>query len=97
MRMHWHARIEVYEAGGCFRDSQLSGPMRRWSHRHEFQEENRNGVSGTLIRDRIEFEIDYGCLGRLLERYLVLPAMHKSFEHRKGQVQRASQQDICGF
>jgi ligand-binding SRPBCC domain-containing protein len=89
MRMEWLSRIEEYEPGNYFRDTQLSGPMRRWSHRHEFQSENRNGVNGTRIRDRVEFEIGYGWAGKLLERYFVLPAMRRSFEHRQGQVQRA--------
>lgn len=89
IRMDWHARIEEYELGSYFRDTQVSGPMRRWSHRHEFESENRDGVDGTLIRDRVEFEIGYGWAGKLLERYFVLPAMRKSFEHRQEQVKQA--------
>jgi ligand-binding SRPBCC domain-containing protein len=91
IRMEWHSRIEEYEPGSYFRDTQLSGPMRRWNHRHEFQSENRNGVDGTLIRDRIEFEIGYGRVGKLLELYFVLPSMQKSFAHRQSQVERALQ------
>ncbi len=89
LRMNWQARIEEYEPGHFFRDTQLSGPMKRWNHRHEFQAESRNGVSGTLIRDRVEFEIGYGWLGKLLERYFVLPIMKQSFQHRQGQVEKA--------
>jgi ligand-binding SRPBCC domain-containing protein len=89
IRMNWRARIEEYEPGCYFRDTQVSGPMRRWSHRHEFQSESRNGAEGTLIRDRIEFEIGYGGAGKALERYFVLPAMQKSFAHRQNQVERA--------
>jgi len=89
IRMKWRARIEEFEPGSCFRDTQVSGPMRRWSHRHEFQAESRNGAEGTLIRDRIEFEIGYGRAGKAVERYFVLPALQKSFAHRQSQVERA--------
>jgi hypothetical protein len=46
-------------------------------------------VDGTLISDDIEFEIGYGWVGRLVERYFVLPSIGKSFEHRKRQVELA--------
>jgi ligand-binding SRPBCC domain-containing protein len=88
IRMKWRARIEEYEPGRYFRDTQLSGPMHRWNHRHEFEAESRNGTKGTLIRDRVEFEIGYGWPGRILERYLVLPAMRKSFEQRQELIEK---------
>jgi len=87
----WHARIEEYEPERYFRDIQLRGPMKRWSHRHEFQAERREGVDGTLIGDRVEFEIGYGWAGRILEQYLVLPAMRQSFERRQELVREALQ------
>ena len=89
IRMKWRARIEEFEPEGYFRDTQVSGPMRRWSHRHEFQAENRNGTAGTLIRDRVGFEIGYGRAGKAVERYFVLPTLQKSFAHRRSQVERA--------
>jgi ligand-binding SRPBCC domain-containing protein len=89
IRMKWRARIEEFELDSHFHDTQVSGPMRRWSHRHEFQAESRNDMEGTLIRDRIEFEIGYGRAGKAVERYFVLPALQKSFAHRQSQVERA--------
>jgi ligand-binding SRPBCC domain-containing protein len=99
LRMEWHARIEEWEPGsfvpgshvpgGYFRDSQLSGPMRHWNHRHEFLAEPSDGREGTLIRDVVDFEIGYGWPGRLLERFFVLPNMRKSFAHRQRQVEQA--------
>ena len=89
IRMNWRARIEEFDPRGYFRDTQLSGPMRRWSHRHEFHDESRDGVAGTLIRDRIEFEIGYGWVGKTLERYFVAPALRKSFAERQVLVEQA--------
>lgn len=91
LRMEWRVRIEEWEPGRYFRDIQLSGPMRRWSHRHEFRSERRNGHEGTTVSDRVEFEIGFSWAGRLLERYFVLPAMSKSFAHRQEEVERAVQ------
>jgi ligand-binding SRPBCC domain-containing protein len=89
LRMEWHARIEEWEPGNYFLDTQLSGPMHRWSHRHEFRAERREGRDGTLIRDLIDFEVGYGWAGRLLERIFVLPSMRKSFTHRQQQVEQS--------
>ena len=80
--LHTRRRMEL-------RDSQLSGPMHRWSLRHEIHAESRNGIEGTLIHDRIEFEIGFGWAGNLLERFFILPAMRKGFERRQVMVQRA--------
>jgi ligand-binding SRPBCC domain-containing protein len=91
IRMKWHARIEEWVPGYYFRDTQVRGPMRRWSHRHDFQAARRNGLEGTLIRDRVDFEIGYGWAGELVERFFVLPSMQKSFAHRQAQVERALQ------
>jgi ligand-binding SRPBCC domain-containing protein len=91
MKMQWKARIEEYEPNRFFRDTQLSGPMRHWNHRHEFESETRNGIEGTLIRDFVEFEIGFGWIGKLLARYFVLPAMRSSFEKRQALVERALQ------
>jgi ligand-binding SRPBCC domain-containing protein len=89
LRMNWCARIEEWVPGSYFRDTQLSGPMHRWSHRHEFRAERREGVEGALILDLVDFEIGYGWPGRLLERFFVLPSMNKSFTSRQQQVERA--------
>jgi ligand-binding SRPBCC domain-containing protein len=109
LRMEWRARIEEWDpsvpgsqfSGGCFphsyfRDSQLSGPMRHWNHRHEFLGEPRDGREGTLIRDMVDFEIGYGWPGRVLERFFVLPSMRKSFAHRQRQVEQALAQCRSG-
>ena len=48
IRINWRARIEEFEPDSYFRDTQVFGPMRRWSHRHEFQTESRDGTEGTL-------------------------------------------------
>lgn len=94
LRMEWHAEIEEWEPGSeasvsYFRDTQLSGPMRRWNHRHEFRAERHEDRDGTWIRDLVDFEIGYGWAGKLLERIFVLPSMRKSFTHRQQQVERA--------
>lgn len=89
LAINWHARIEEYEAGRFFRDTQFAGPMGRWSHRHEFHGERRRGVPGTLVRDQVEFEIGSGWAGRIVEQVFVLPAMRAGFSRRQQLVERA--------
>lgn len=60
--IRWTSQIDVWEPPHRFADSQLRGPYRRWEHEHTFSE---NG-EGTLVGDRVEFEVPGGRIpGRL--------------------------------
>ena len=60
--IRWTSQINVWEPPHRFADRQLRGPYRRWDHEHTFSE---NG-EGTLVGDRVEFEVPGGRLpGRL--------------------------------
>jgi ligand-binding SRPBCC domain-containing protein len=96
VEMGWQARIEEFEAGVFFRDVQLKGPMRRWSHRHEFRAGQSAGVEGTVVGDRVEFELGWGWPGKLAERYFVLPALRASFARRQQAVEQALRGSING-
>ena len=63
-RARWVARITEFEWYHHFADIQVKGPFRSWHHRHEMMAETRDGVEGTLVRDRIGYELP---LGRLSE------------------------------
>ena len=63
-RQGWTTRITERrrdEAAGLFRDEMFDGPFSHWQHTHSFYAEN----GGTRVRDRVEYELPLGELGRL--------------------------------
>jgi uncharacterized protein (TIGR01777 family) len=57
---HWHVRHHDYEAGRQFRDEQISGPLKSWSHTHRFLP---LAGGGTRVEDEIEVEPPLGAAG----------------------------------
>jgi ligand-binding SRPBCC domain-containing protein len=69
-RARWIARITEFEWNHHFADIQVKGPFRSWHHRHEMTAETRDGITGTIVRDCIEYELGFGGLGDLALRVL---------------------------
>ena len=82
LRAKWLARITEFEFGRYFRDVQIRGPFRKWEHRHEFATAKRDGRPGTLVRDVVEYEVGYGLVGRLAERWLIQRMIKAGFDYR---------------
>ena len=61
LALRWRTRIEHWEPGRGFVDSQLRGPYRSWWHEHRFIE--RDGV--TEMQDLVHFSPPLAGLGRL--------------------------------
>jgi ligand-binding SRPBCC domain-containing protein len=83
LRAHWVARVTEFQWNHHFSDVQESGPFKKWSHRHEFASEARDGTDGTLVSDRIEYEIGMGFAGSLAERFFVRRQMQQTFLKRQ--------------
>lgn len=83
LRSLWVARIEEFVPGSYFRDTQQKGPMKSWSHTHQFISELREGVPGTLVRDLIDFQLPFGMLGRLADILFVRALMKMTFRSRQ--------------
>jgi ligand-binding SRPBCC domain-containing protein len=83
LRARWIARITAFEWNHYFEDVQQKGPFKQWHHRHEFLAEMREGVSGTLVRDVIEYEIGFGPLGALANSLFVARQMRHTFAQRQ--------------
>jgi ligand-binding SRPBCC domain-containing protein len=60
-------RIERWEPGRCFVDTQIEGPFALWQHTHTFEAQ----VGGTLIRDRVDYRIPLRIVGVLAYRLLI--------------------------
>ncbi len=83
LRAQWIARITEFEWNHYFADIQERGPFKRWHHRHEFLPETRNGGSGTIVRDVIEYEVGFGPLGALANSLFVARQMRRTFAQRQ--------------
>ncbi len=64
-RIHWHALIPEFVWNDHFCDTQTAGPFAYWRHCHSAIAESRDGVDGTIVRDRVEYQLPGGPLGDL--------------------------------
>ena len=89
LRLHgvpirWRARIEGWEPGRCFVDTQIEGPFALWQHTHTFEEQS----GGTLIRDRVEYRMPLGVVGALAHRLVIGRDLERIFDHRRSAISR---------
>jgi ligand-binding SRPBCC domain-containing protein len=88
LRLHgfpidWLTRIDEWEPGLRFVDSQLAGPYRLWHHTHEFEPH----ALGTLMRDTVHYALPLWPLGELALP-LVRRDLRRIFDHRHAKVVR---------
>lgn len=88
MRIQSEAQIVGFGLNEFFADVQSQGPFRSWHHRHEFATENRDGISGTRLRDRIEYEVGFEPLGRMVNALFIAPQVRRAFAYRRRAVER---------
>ena len=79
----WRTLIEAYEPGESFIDRQLRGPYRLWRHLHTFEETSK----GTMVRDRVEYELPFGVLGELTRRLFVGRQLETIFAFRRTAIE----------
>jgi len=79
IRFYWQTRIESWSPDESFVDAQLIGPYALWRHTHSFTEID---ARRTLVRDRVEYAIPYGILGRLAHTILVKRTLKRIFDYR---------------
>lgn len=83
LRAPWIARITEFEWNHHFADVQDKGQFKSWHHRHEFVAENRDGIAGTLVLDKIEYEVGFGLLGTIANAAFIRRQMHRTFAERQ--------------
>jgi len=74
----WIAEHTAYDPPRMFEDVQVSGPFRKWKHRHIVVPDGDKA----LLVDEVDFEPPAGFLGRLLNPLLILPKIERMFEYR---------------
>lgn len=78
-RLRWVAEHTDYDPPHGFTDRQVSGPFKRWVHRHGFLPD---GYGGTILRDEIDYEIPLGRIGGWLGSRFVTRKLERMFEYR---------------
>lgn len=78
----WTSRIEEWEPGKRFVDTQVRGPYALWHHTHTFESMG----SGTLMRDRVRYRVPAGLLGRVVGGWKVENDVQRIFAFRRLKV-----------
>jgi len=81
-RAEWIALITEFEWNDHFCDEQKKGPFKSFRHCHRLSAEAKDGKTGTVVRDVIEYEVGFGLLG-LLAQFFIQRQLRKTFEHRQ--------------
>ena len=90
VKFYWQTRIEEWRPEEYFVDVQLKGPYSLWRHMHSFEELDGGR---TLMRDRVEYAIPYGPLGRLAHGLFVRRSLERIFDHRAEMTARLLEPD----
>ena len=77
--MKWTTDITDYEPPFLFVDEARRSPYSFWRHRHTFQQT----AEGTIVGDRVEYDLPFGALGRLAHTFAVGPQLRRIFDHRQ--------------
>ena len=84
LRLRWVTRITRWAPDSEFEDVQEEGPYRVWIHTHRFEPTAR----GALMRDRVEYELPFGSVGRLAHRVLVRRQLETIFDFRRRAIEK---------
>ena len=82
--LQWRTRIEEFEPTRRFVDVQLRGPYKLWHHIHEFREVS----GGTLMTDRVQYQLYLGPLGWLAHALWVRRTLVQIFDYRRETIER---------
>jgi ligand-binding SRPBCC domain-containing protein len=75
----WRTRIESWDPGRGFVDTQLEGPYRLWHHTHRFFAVD----GGTLMVDRVLYSLPLGPLGWMAHAVSVRRTLDRIFAYRR--------------
>jgi ligand-binding SRPBCC domain-containing protein len=82
--LKWVTLISDYQPPRYFTDEQASGPYKYWRHVHTFDEVE----GGTLMRDRVQYELPFGILGAVTHRLIVARQLRGIFDYRNRQLRK---------
>ena len=71
-----------------FRRHTKEGPFKSFHHRHELEEETRDQVRGTVVRDVIDYDVGFGWLGNLAQKFFIRRQLQRTFEYRQKALEK---------
>jgi uncharacterized protein (TIGR01777 family) len=77
--VRWQSLIRDWNPNRSFVDSQTRGPYRRWDHTHEFEPHR----GGTILRDRVQYELPLGAVGGIVAGRFVARDLDALFAYRR--------------
>lgn len=81
VRLRWQAEIDSFLWNCRFSDKQVRGPFAYWHHTHAVTAEARNGRAGTLLEDKVQYQLPFGRLGNLASP-LIAMQLRRTFDYR---------------
>lgn len=82
--MGWKTTIIEWDPPNRFVDVQTKGPYKSWRHEHSFEET----LEGTLMRDRVQYELPLGILGSIAHRLIVARQLKGIFDYRARRIHK---------
>jgi ligand-binding SRPBCC domain-containing protein len=80
--IRWKTVITEYNPPHKFVDEQERGPYALWRHDHTFEET----PEGTRVKDRVEYRLPFGSLGRLVHAMVVRRQLLAIFRYRQREL-----------
>ena len=84
-RKCWITEISEIVPGDSFIDTQLEGPYRYWRHFHQLLP---SGINGSLMIDRIDYELPFGLLGAATHQLVVRHQLASIFDYRENTLRK---------
>jgi len=81
--LRWESLIAEFDEGRRFTDVQTRGPYRYWRHEHTFDD----AEGGTLVRDRVQYELPFGVLGVIVHTLVVRRQLRDIFDYRANMIE----------
>ena len=88
--MKWKTIITQVKHQKSFTDFQENGPYKYWNHFHEFIP-LENGI---MMKDRIDYELPLGFLGKVAHRLMVKKKLEDIFHYRQQVLEKLFNQNI---
>lgn len=78
-QVNWVTEIALSEAPERFIDVQQKGPFKIWEHTHEFIKIK----GGMRILDTVQYDLGYGFIGFVIDKWIVYPRLRYIFRYRR--------------